>query len=122
MECSGMQTFLKGLGADGITSDTELLFQTDAAPFEANGVPVFLLWNDMDKYSLIHHNASDTFDSVSQSALSQVTAVIAVTAFGAADMRKTLPPHLNSEQVEAVFGSAGQLAPLQYFKTHGLLP
>jgi carboxypeptidase Q len=116
------QPFLRGLGADGVTSDPELLFQTDLAPFEANGVPVFLLWNDMSQYSQVHHKASDTLDSVSYSALSQNTAVIGITAFLIANAGGALPPHLDSDGVRTVFAAAGQQREFEYFKSHRLLP
>ncbi len=77
-----ISTLLAGLGADGISTDPNVMFDTDHAAFIANGVPSLVLWNDMTNYyNLIHHQAADTFDHVVESELMQGVATTAATTY-----------------------------------------
>jgi carboxypeptidase Q len=116
------EPLLGGLGADDTTSNTDFIFDTDHAPFHVHGVPSLVLWTPMDKYDLLHHQASDTFDSVVQKDLTQDAAVVAITAYVIADSQQPFAPHLSDEQVQAVFKTAGHLDELKFLEARGLLP
>ena len=82
---ASLKPLLVGLGADGIYSDTGIIFQTDHAAFDVLGVPSLVLWTGMEKYGTLHHKASDTFDSVVAKDLTQSATVVTVTAYAIAD-------------------------------------
>jgi len=111
-----------GLGADGVSSDTEFIFETDHAAFDVLGVPALVLWNDTDKYFRLHHKASDTFDSVVQKDLTQGAAVIAVTAYAIADGREPFAPHVSPAEVQSMLQKSGDLDVYNFLKKSGLLP
>ncbi len=117
-----LEPLLSGLGADGISSDTTFVFQSDHAPFEFRGVPELVLWTGMDKYDTLHHKASDTFDSVVRKDLTQGAAVIAVTAYAIADSPQSFAPHLSPAEVRSMAEKSDNLAALDYFKKIGALP
>jgi hypothetical protein len=93
---------LSSLGAGGATDEGRFTFQTDEAPFLVRGVPSFVLWTPTEKYMLLHHKPSDTFDKVDERDLNLGVAVVGVTAFAFADAPTTLP-HLGSAAVESEF-------------------
>ena len=104
-EKSALQTLkplLSGLGADGISSDTKFVFQTDHAPFEFLGVPVLVLWTATDKYMALHHKASDTFDAVVSKDLAQGAAVLALTCYAIADSAQPFAAHLSPAEVRGM--------------------
>jgi len=113
---------LIGLGADGITSDTDLMFQSDHAAFNVLGVPCLVLWNSMDKYETLAHRASDTFDSVVEKDLTQGAAVVSVTAYAIADGEQAFAAHLSSSGVQSMLQHAGTLSDYNYLRTVGTLP
>ena len=117
-----LEPLLSGLGADGISSDTAYVFQSDHAPFEFRGVPELVLWTGMDKYDSLHHNASDTFDSVVRKDLTQGAAVIAVTAYAIADSPQSFASHLSPAEVRSMAEKSDNLPALDYFKKIGALP
>lgn len=117
-----LKPLLSGLGADGISSDTKYVFQSDHAPFEFLGVPALVLWTAMDKYDTLHHKASDTFDSVVNKDLTQGAAVIAVTSYGIADSPQTFAPHLSPTEVRSMAEKSDNLSEFEYFKKIGTLP
>ena len=119
---TAIKPLLTGLGADGVSSDTKFIFETDHAAFDVLGVPTLVLWNDVDKYSELHHKASDTFDSVVGKDLAQGTAVTAVTAYAIADRQKSFAPHLSATEVESMLRKAGVLDQYNYLKGIGTLP
>jgi carboxypeptidase Q len=96
---ASIKPLLDSLGAGGTTDDGEYTFGTDHAPFLIHGVPAFLLWTPTDKYSLLHHNPSDTFDKVNERDLNLGAAVVGVTALAFADAPSTLP-HYTADQLE----------------------
>ena len=116
-----LKSLLSGLGADGISSDTEYAFQSDHAPFEFVGVPM-MLWTAADKYDTLVHTAADTFDSVVNKDLTQGAAVMAVTAYGIANSPQPFAPHLSPTEVRSMAEKADNLKELDYFKNIGILP
>jgi len=119
---AALKPLLSGLGADGVTSDVSFAFQTDYAAFDALGVPSLVLWNDMDKYMLLHHKASDTFDSVVEKDLVQGAVVCAVTAYAIADSEAPFAPHLSPTDAQALMKKVNRLDEYNYLKSVGVLP
>jgi len=119
---TALKPVLTGLGADGVSSDTEFIFETDHAAFDVLGVPALVLWNDTDKYFKLHHKASDTFDSVVQKDLTQGAAVIAVTAYAIADGKEPFAPHLSPTEVQSMLQKSGDLDVYNFLKKSALLP
>jgi len=119
---AALKPLLSGLGADAISSNTDFVFQTDHAPFDVKGVPTLVLWTATDKYQLLHHRASDTFDSVVQKDLTLDATVVAVTAYAVADSKDRFAPHISDKQVRAMFKTIGHLDELNYLQTNGILP
>jgi len=117
-----LKSLLSGLGADGISSDTEYAFQSDHAPFEFAGVPMMMLWTATDKYDTLVHEAADTFDSVVNKDLTQGAAVMAVTAYGIANSAQSFAPHLSPTQIRSLAEKSGNLKDLDYLKKVGILP
>jgi len=116
-----LKPLLSGLGADGISPDTEYAFQSDHAPFEFLGVPMMMLWTETDKYDNLVHGAADTFDSVVMKDLTQGAAVMAVTAYGIADSAQSFAPHLSATEIRSMAEKSGNLKELDYFKSIGIL-
>ena len=73
----------------------------------------------MDKYFLIHHQPSDTFDNVNQRDLNLGVAVVGLTAYAFADMQTTLK-HLSSTEVEEELKSLEVLSPYRNMEEHKL--
>jgi carboxypeptidase Q len=119
---AALKPLLAGLGADGVTSDTSFIFQTDHAAFDVLGVPTLVLWNSMDKYMTLHHKASDTFDSVVQKDLAQGAAVTAVTAYAIANSKDPFAAHLSPAEVQSMLQKASSLDEYNYLKSAGVLP
>ncbi|MDE3106207.1 MAG: M20/M25/M40 family metallo-hydrolase, partial [Acidobacteriota bacterium] len=94
-----VEPLLAGLGANQLTADNVFLFETDHAGFDVLGVPTLVLWNDTDKYFRLHHQASDTFDSVVPADLAQGVATTAATAYAIADLPHPYAPHLTQQQM-----------------------
>jgi hypothetical protein len=93
---------LSALGAGGATDDSAHTFQTDEAPFLVHGVPSFVLWTGFEKYMLLHHKPSDTFDKVNQRDLNLGVAVVGITAYAFADAPTPLK-HLDTTEIESEF-------------------
>ena len=93
-----IQPMLDSLGAGGVSNNGEFTFETDESAFLVKGVPAFVLWTPVDKYFLIHHKPSDTFDKVNQRDLNLGAATVGVTSFAFADSTGELP-HLTAAQV-----------------------
>jgi len=104
-----IEPLLTGLGAGDSSSDTEFLFETDHAGFDVQGVPTLVLWNGVDKYFKLHHQASDSFDSVVQADLNQGVAVTAATAYAIADSAQPFAPHLTPAEVQTMLKKANEL-------------
>ena len=106
---TNIEPLLAGLGAGATTPDTEFLFETDHAGFDVQGVPTLVLWNAVDKYFRLHHQASDSFDSVVQADLNQDVAVTASTAYAIADSAQPFAPHLDTAGVQEMLKKAKEL-------------
>jgi carboxypeptidase Q len=113
---------LVNVGAEGVSSDTSGIFQTDHAAFDVLGVPTLVLWNDMEKYGTLHHKASDTFDSVVQKDLVQGALVTAITAYAIADSKSAFGAHLSPAEVQSMLEKAGRLDTYKYLHSGGALP
>jgi len=97
-----IKPLLDTLDAGGVAEDGKLTFGTDQGPFMNHGVPAFALWTPADKYMLLHHKPSDTFDKVDQRDLNLGTAVVGITAFAIAD-QATMLKHLSPSEVDDQF-------------------
>jgi carboxypeptidase Q len=65
---------------------------TDIAPLtDGGGVPSFAPWFDTRTYFNYHHTAADTFDKVDPKQLAEVSSVMAVLAYGLANLEQPLP-------------------------------
>jgi len=119
---AAISPLLAELGADGVSLDTQYIFETDHIGFEVLGVPTLVLWTGMDKYMNLHHKASDTFDSIIPKDLAQGTSVIAIAAYALADSSRSFAPHLSSEEVDSMFRQSGHFDEYEYLKKVGALP
>jgi carboxypeptidase Q len=106
---ASIEPLLAGLGSGDSSPDTEFLFETDHAGFDVQGVPTLVLWNGIDKYFRLHHQASDSFDSVVQADLNQGVATTAATAYAIADSAQPFAPHLSPAEVQAMLKKANEL-------------
>lgn len=113
---------LEGLGADGVSSNPQYLYQTDHADFDLLGVPTLVLWNDQDIYDTLHHKANDTFDSVVEKDLTQGATMVSITAYAIADSREAFAPHLAPADVKSMLEKAGELSGYMYLKSVGAVP
>ena len=64
---------------------------SDISALTAKGVPSFGPWFDSRTYFNYHHNAADTFDKVDPQQLKENGAVMAVLAYGLANLEQPLP-------------------------------
>lgn len=63
----------------------------DIGPLTLKGVPSFAPWFDTRTYFNYHHTAADTFDKVNPKELAENGAVMAVLAYGLANLEQPLP-------------------------------
>lgn len=63
----------------------------DIGPLTQKGVPSFAPWFDTRTYFNYHHTAADTFDKVNPKELAEVGSVMAVLAYGLANLEQPLP-------------------------------
>ncbi len=63
----------------------------DIGPLTQRGVPSFAPWFDARTYFNYHHTAADTLDKVNPKELAEVGSVMAVLAFGLANLEQPLP-------------------------------
>jgi Zn-dependent M28 family amino/carboxypeptidase len=63
----------------------------DIGPLTQKGVPSFAPWFDTRTYFNYHHTAADTFDKVNPKELAEVGSVMAVLAYGLANLERNLP-------------------------------
>jgi carboxypeptidase Q len=117
-----IEPLLTGLGAGNTSPDTEFLFETDHAGFDVLGVPTLVLWNGVDKYFRLHHQASDSFDSVVQADLNQGVAVTAATAYAIADSARPFAPHLTAAEVQTMLKKANELDNYNALKSMDWVP
>ena len=117
-----IESLLAGLGSNATSNDTEFLFETDHAAFDLFGVPTLVAWNKVDKYFNLHHQASDTFDSVVEADLMQGVATTAATAYAIADSAQPFAPHYTQQQVYDMLEKAGELDNYKGLKASGFVP
>jgi hypothetical protein len=116
------EPLLQGLGAVQTNSSTDFLFETDHIGFDLAGVPSLVLWTGLDRYFKLHHQASDTFDSVVQSELTQGVAVVAATAYAIADSSQPFAQHLSKTGVEEMLKNVNQLDTYRFAQSIGMVP
>jgi hypothetical protein len=116
---AGLKPELASLGAAGTTEDGEYTFSTDHGAFLIHGVPAFVLWNPTDKYFLLHHKPSDTFDKVNQRDLNLGAAVVGVTALAFADAQTDLP-HLSQTAMADQLKKIKAFDEYQDMNSHGM--
>ncbi|MDM7921075.1 MAG: M28 family peptidase [Pyrinomonadaceae bacterium] len=63
----------------------------DIGPLTQRGVPSFAPWFDMRTYFNYHHTAADTLDKVDPKELKELGSVMAVLAYGLANLEQPLP-------------------------------
>ena len=63
----------------------------DIGPLTQRGVPSFAPWFNQQTYFNYHHTAADTFDKVNPKELAEVGSVMAVLAYGLANLEQNLP-------------------------------
>lgn len=63
----------------------------DIGPLTQKGVPSFAPWFDTRTYFNYHHTAADTFDKINPKELAEVGSVMAVLAYGLANLEQPLP-------------------------------
>ena len=119
---ANIEPLLAGLGSNQTSPDTQFLFETDHAGFDVAGVPTLVLWNGVDKYFKLHHQASDSFDSVVQADLVQNVATTAATAYAIADSAQPFAPHDTPAEVEDMLKKAGELDNYKALKAAGFVP
>ncbi len=119
---ANIEPLLAPLSADGTTDDVRFLFDTDHAAFDVHGVPSLVLWTGTDKYFTLHHQPSDTFDSVVAKDLEQGTMVMAVTAFALADSPEPFAKHLTDKEVQAMLKQYNKVDEWKSNREHGTLP
>jgi len=116
---AALKPLLSSIDAARTTNEAEHIFQTDEAPFLAQGVPSYVLWTGFDKYMLLHHKPSDTFDKVDQRDLNLGAAVVGITAYAVADSPTTLK-HLDAAGVEDEFRNLKVLEQYKDLQDHKL--
>lgn len=65
--------------------------EADISPLAAEGVPAFGLWQDTRTYFDYHHTEADTLDKIDPQELARNAAVMAVLAYGLANLETPLP-------------------------------
>lgn len=63
----------------------------DIAPLTRAGVPSFAPWFNQQTYFNYHHTAADTLDKINPKELAEVGSVVAVLAYGLANLEEPLP-------------------------------
>lgn len=64
---------------------------TDVDPLTEKGVPSFSPWFDQRTYFKYHHTAADTFDKINPKEMQEVGSVMAVLAYGLANLEQPIP-------------------------------
>jgi carboxypeptidase Q len=116
-----VEPYLHNIGSDRLDSSTDLLLDSDQAPFVGFGVPALLLWTELTNYRLVHHKASDTFESVCRQNLMQAVVTTAVTAYSIADSEDSFARHFSPDEVRDLFQKSGQEADYFFAKKVGLI-
>jgi Zn-dependent M28 family amino/carboxypeptidase len=64
---------------------------SDVGPLTAKGVPSFAPWFNQQTYFNYHHTAADTFDKISPREIAENASVMAVLAYGLANLEHPIP-------------------------------
>ncbi len=64
---------------------------SDVGPLTQRGVPSFAPWFNQQTYFNYHHTAADTFDKISPREIAENGSVMAVLAYGLANLERPLP-------------------------------
>ncbi len=84
-----LSKILKSQGAGQV--DVKPSASSDISTLTEKGVPSFGPWYDTRTYFNYHHNAADTFDKVDPRELAENASVMAVLAYGLANLEQPLP-------------------------------
>ncbi len=84
-----LSNILRNQGAGQV--DTKPSASSDISTLTAVGVPSFGPWYDTRTYFNYHHNAADTFDKVDRKELAENGSVMAILAYGLANLEQPLP-------------------------------
>lgn len=103
---------LEGLGASSMSP--AFTCGADDCPFALEGVAAIAYDCDMSTYDAIHHRASDTVDKVVPANVAQAAAILAVTAWTAAELPERVSPRQSRAQVAARLKKAGELDALVF--------
>ena len=63
----------------------------DTAPLTRDGVPSFAPWFNQQTYFNYHHTAADTFDKIDPREMAENASLVAVLAYGLANLEQPLP-------------------------------
>lgn len=85
-----ISNILRAQGA-GLSQIQQGSVGADTARLTQKGVPSFAPWFDQKTYFNYHHTAADTFDKINPKELSEVGSVMAVLAYGLANLEQPLP-------------------------------
>ncbi|HQF42950.1 MAG TPA: M20/M25/M40 family metallo-hydrolase [Ignavibacteriaceae bacterium] len=96
---------LSPLEATGISADAS--FDTDHAPFLAEGIPSFTLWVNEGDYDINHHSITDTYDKVDAGLLATDTAVLAVAVYSLDQHLKAVNNRLFQDERKALMKKNG---------------
>lgn len=84
-----LSKILSGQGASQINVQPRA--SSDISTLTVKGVPSFAPWFDSRSYFNYHHNAADTFDKIVPKELAENASVMAVLAYGLANLEQPLP-------------------------------
>ena len=96
---------LAPLGASGISLDAS--FDTDHAPFLAEGIPAFLLWVNEGNYDNYHHTVIDTYDKVDPELLASDVAVLAVALYSLSNADRDFGSRLSQNAIYKYLKNTG---------------
>ena len=96
---------LQPLGVMEFTADAGI--ETDNFDFLLEGVPTLLPRQEMGKYLVNDHTASDSFEKVDVQALKKESAIAAITAFALADNPLRIAPRQSRPQIEQLLRETG---------------
>ena len=85
-----ISNILRGQGA-GLVQIQPGGVGADIGPLTQKGVPSFAPWFDTRTYFNYHHTAADTFDKINPKELAESASVMAVLAYGLANLEQPLP-------------------------------
>jgi Zn-dependent M28 family amino/carboxypeptidase len=85
-----LSAILEASGA-GIARTVSESPEADITPLSTAGVPAFGLFQDSRYYFMYHHTPADTLDKIVPRELAENAAVMAVLAYGIANMQQPLP-------------------------------